>query len=135
MEPVGIVSIVLGVLTVCARGFLVVTPEATLRWLQRLIRSNSRMRTLGAFVVTLGVVMVWAGNSEDSGLASVLSFAGWAFVGTSTLLLMLFPGAYRAIAREFLPSDPGGRLVAWRLRGLIGVLVGSLFIYFGALAL
>ena len=34
MEPVGIVSIVLGVLVVCGRGFLVVEPGATLRWFQ-----------------------------------------------------------------------------------------------------
>ena len=79
--------------------------------------------------------MAWAGHSDDSGLAGVLSFVGWAFIAGSTLLLVLFPGAYRALARELLPSDPGGRLVGWRVRGLFGVIVGALFIYFGALAL
>ncbi len=104
MEPVGIVSVMLGVLLVCGRGFLVMAPGATLRWFQRLISSDGRMRTAGAFLVPLGAVMVWAGNSEDSVLAGVLSFFGWAFVAGSTFLLVLFPGAYRALAREFLPS-------------------------------
>ena len=135
MEAVGIVSIAVGVLVVCGRGFLVMAPGATLRWFQRLISSNGRTRVFGAFLVPLGTVMVWVGNSEDSGLAGVLSFVGWAFVAGSTLLLVLFPGAYRAVAREFLPSDPCGRLVGCRIRGLVGVAVGALFVYFGALAL
>ena len=135
VNAVGLVSIVLGVLVVCGRGFLVVAPGATLRWFQRLISSDGRMRTAGAFLVPLGAVMVWAGNSEDSGLAGVLLFVGLAFVAGTTLLLVLFPGAYRALAREFLPSDPSGRLVGWRIRGLVGVAVGVLLIYFGELAL
>ncbi len=135
MNAVGIVSIVLGVLVVFGRGFLALAPGATLRWFQRLISSDGRMRTAGTFFVALGAVLVWAGSSEDSALAGVLSVVGWAFVAGSTLLLVLFPGAYRALASEFLPSDPSGRLVGWRVRGLVGVTVGVLFIYFGVLAL
>ena len=135
MEPVGIVSIGLGVLVVCGRGFLVLAPGPTLRWFQRLISSDGRTRIAGAFLGSLGALMAWVGHSDDSDLAGVLSFVGWVFVAGSTLLLVLFPGAYRALAREFLPSDPSGRLVGWRIKGLIGVIVGALFIYFGALAL
>ena len=42
---------------------------------------------------------------------------------------------YRALAAKFLPSEPSGRLVGWRIRGLVGVIVGVLLIYFGMLAL
>ena len=135
VNTVGIVSIVLGTLVVCGRGLLFVAPVATLRWFERLISSDGRMRTAGAFFVLLGAVMAWAGNSEDSGLAGVLLFLGLAFIAASTLLLVLFPGAYRALASQFLPSEPSGRLVGWRIRGLVGAIVGVLLIYFGVLAL
>ncbi len=135
MSAVGIVTIALGVLGVCGRGPLLVAPAATLRWFKETVASNGRSRTLGAFLVTLGAVMAWAGASEDSGLATFLTVFGWGFLGTSVLVLVLFPGIYRAIANPFLPSDTSGSLFFWRFRGLAGTLVGVLIIYFGVLAL
>ena len=73
--------------------------------------------------------------SEPSGLATVLSGVGWAVVGISTLALVLFPAAYRAIAEAVLPSTADADLIGWRLVGLLGVSIGGLLIYFGALAL
>ncbi len=67
MSSVGIVAITLGVLVVCGRGTLLVAPAATLRWFKETIASNGRLRTLGAFLVTLGAAMAWAGASEDRG--------------------------------------------------------------------
>ncbi len=135
MSAVGIVTIALGVLVVCGRGTLLVTPAATLRWFKETVASNGRLRTLGAFLVTLGAAMAWAGASEDSGLATFLTVFGWAFVGYSALVLVLVPGVYRAMANPFLPSDTSGSLFLWRFRGLAGALAGVLIIYFGALAL
>ncbi len=135
MSAVGIVTIALGVLVVGARTTLLVAPGATLRWFKETIASNGRLRTLGAFLLTLGAVMAWAGASEDSGLATFLRVFGWGFLGYSTLVLVLFPGIYRAMAKAFLPSDTSGSLSLWRFRGLAGTLVGVLLIYFGALAL
>ena len=134
MNPVGIVGIFLGLLVVGGRGSLLVAPEATLRWFKGLIATNGRLRLLGGFMVTLGAAMVWAGSPEDSILAGILTIFGWAGVGMSALLLLLFPGVYRAIATPFLPSDTSN-LFLWRFAGLMGVIVGALFIYFGALAL
>ncbi len=134
MSAVGIVTIALGVLMMCGRVPLLVAPEATLRWFKETIASNGRLRTLGAFPVTLGAAMVWAGASEDSGLGTFLTVFGWGFLGASALLV-LFPGVYRAMANRFLPSDTSGSLFLWRFRGLAGTLVGMLVIYFGALAL
>lgn len=72
MSAVGIVSIAVGVVTVCGRIPLVVAPAATLRWFKGMIMTNGRIRVLGAFVLLLGATMVWAGASEDSGLAAIL---------------------------------------------------------------
>ena len=135
MSAVGIVTIALGVIVVCGRGTLLVAPASTVRWFKETIASNGRLRTLGAFLVPLGAAMAWAGPSEDSGLATFLTVFGWGVLGASTLVLVLFPGIYRAIATPFLPSDASGSLFLWRFRGLAGTLVGVVIIYFGALAL
>ncbi len=134
MSAVGIVTITLGVLVVFSRGALLITPEATLRWFKETISSNSRLRAFGAFMMTLGAAMAWAGASEDSVLATFLTVLGWGILAVSALLLVLFPGVYRAIANPFMPSDTGS-LFLWRFAGLAGTLVGVLIIYFGVLAL
>ncbi len=134
MSAVGIVTIALGVLVVCGRGALLVAPEAALGWFKETIASNGRLRTLGAFLMTLGAAMVWASASEDSGLGTFLTIFGWGMLGVSALLLVLFPGVYRAIANPFMPSDTSG-LFLWRFAGLAGTVVGVLIIYFGVLAL
>jgi hypothetical protein len=81
--------------------------------------------------------MVWAGASEHSGLATVLSLVGWVVVGISALALLLFPGIYRAIAEAILPfaADADADLIGWRILGLLGVSIGGLLIYYGAVAL
>ena len=134
MTAVGIVTITLGVLVVCGRGGLLVAPEATLGWFKETIASNARLRTLGAFLMALGAAMVWASASEDSGLGTFLTIFGWGILGISALLLVLFPGVYRAIANPFMPSDTSGFFL-WRFAGLVGTLIGVLIIYFGVLAL
>jgi uncharacterized protein YjeT (DUF2065 family) len=99
------------------------------------IGTNGRTRALGAVALTLGASMAWAGASEHSGLATILSVGGWAIVGSSTLALVLFPAGYREIAQAVLPTSTDADLTGWRILGLIGVAIGGLLIYFGALAL
>ena len=136
MSEVGVVSIVIGVIMVCSRGSLLVAPAATLRWFEGVIATNGRIRALGACALILGASMAWAGASEHGGLAAILSVVGWAIVGISTLTLVLFPGAYRAIAKAMLPTtDEDTDLTGWRFLGLLGTVIGGLLIYFGALAL
>ena len=89
---------------------------------------------LGAFVMALGGAMVWAGTSEDSGLATFLTVSGWVVLVSSALVLVLFPGVYRAIANPFMPSDTSNFFL-WRCAGLASVPVGVFIIYFGVLAL
>jgi len=135
MSAVGIVTIALGVLGVCEGGGPLVAPEAYFGWLKETIASNARIRMLGAFFMALGGAMVWAGTSEDSGLATFLTVLGWVMLVISALVLVLFPGVYHTIANPFMPSDTSGSLFLWRVRGLAGILAGVLIIYFGVLAL
>jgi len=137
VSEVGVVSIVVGVVVVCGRGALLVAPAASLHWFEGVIATNRGTRALGTFVLTLGAAMVWAGASEQSGLATVLSVVGWVVVGIGALALVLFPGVYRAIAEAVLPSaaDADADLIGWRVVGLLGVSIGGLLIYYGAVAL
>ena len=134
MSAVGIVTIALGVLGVCEGGGPLVAPEAYFGWLKETIASNARIRMLGAFVMALGGAMVWAGTSEDSGLATFLTVLGWVMLVISALVLVLFPGVYRTIANPFMPSDTSNFFL-WRCAGLASVPVGVFIIYFGVLAL
>lgn len=135
MSAVGIVSIAVGALGICSRGPLVVAPAASLRWFEKLISTNGRVRVLGAVMLPLGVAMIWAGSTEDSGLAGLLFMVGLGIVTVCALWLLPFPDAYRALANEILPSDRSGSLIGWRIVGLAVVFAGALLIYFGALAL
>ena len=143
MSAVGIVSISVGVLGVFFGGSSLVAPAALLSWFKGTIRTNGRIRIFGAFWLSLGAAMIWAGASEEgsfdvnqqSTLAFILSLIGWAWVVVMTPALMLFPGFYRGLTNAFLPSDPSGSLSGWRLLGLVRVVISVPFIYFGALAL
>ena len=135
MSPVGIVSIALGLLVVCTRGPLLVAPAATLRWFRGVIETSSGIRMLGAILLILGAAMIWAGATEGSTLASVLTIWGWAIVAIATLALLIFPGVYREIAIALLPTDEEESLAGWRLIGTLGSTIGLVLIYFGALAL
>ena len=135
MTAVGVVSIGVGVLALCGRLATIVAPAANLRGFKRLIRTNGRMRVVGVVAVTLGATMVWAGASEESTLASVLSVVGWAIVVAGTLAGVVFPSAYRALVNKTLPSDASASLTLLRIRGLLGIIASVLLIYFGARAL
>lgn len=135
MNGVGITSIVLGVLVVCGRLPLIVAPARTIRWFLHLVSSDSRLRVLGACFLPLGLAMVWVGNPTDGDLATVVMFVGVWIVGASLLLLIVFPSAYRSLVERFLPQEPEGRLIGWRIAGLVGVAIGAIFIYAGVLAL
>ncbi len=135
MSGVGIVCIVFGTLSVGARLPQVVAPRQNLRWLRRLVSSDSRIRVLGAAFLPLGAAMVWVGYPADGDLAGVVMFFGLWILGGSLLLLIPFPAAYRSLVEGFTPEEPEGNLIGWRLLGLAGVAIGVIFIYAGVLAL
>ncbi len=134
MSAVGIVSIVLGLLIAISRGFLVVFPGATLRWFEDRIQTESRTRLFGICMLPLPGIMIWAGASEDSGLAGFMLILGLFILAVSPWLV-LFPRSYMDFCGAFVPPDPSSNLMGWRMIGLLGVGVGAVFIYFGWLAL
>ena len=124
----------MGLLVICGRGPLVVAPAAVLRRRAALIETNTRTRILGIFVLILSAAMVGAGTTGDSTLALILTL--WGSLGLVVgLLVTVFPGPFRDLARAFLPSDEGGLLPGWRMVGVLNIVAGFLLIYFGALAL
>jgi len=135
MSHVGIVSIVVGVFAVIARGQLLVAPAFTVRTFKRAIETDGGIRAFGAVLLVLGAAMAWAGASEHSLLARVLFWFGWLTLAGTTPVLMLFPKFYRSLAALFLPPDDAASFTGLRVVGLLGVAVGGVLIYFGALAL
>ena len=134
MSVVGIVTIAFGLLVVCTRGPLAVALAATLRRFRGLIATNRPTRILGAVVLILGAAMVWAGTTEDSSFASLLMVVGL-WIGAAGALLVILPGGYRGLVRFFLPDVAKGRLLGWRLLGVLGTSIGLLVIYIGVRAL
>ena len=135
MSAVGVASIAMGILILCARGPFLVAPVAALRFTESLIETNTRIRILGGIVLPLGVLMVWAGTAEHSILARVLVIWGWANAGIGLLALLLFPDLYRVLVTAFLPVTRQESFAGWRFIGFIGVAIGVLMIYGGVEAL
>ncbi len=134
MSAVGVATIAFGLLVVCTRGPLAVAPEATLRRLRGLTATNRPTRILGVIVLILGAAMVWAGTTEDSSFASLLMVVGL-WIGTAGAFLAILPRAYRGLVRFFLPEVATGRLLGWRLIGILGTSIGLLVIFIGVRAL
>ena len=127
MSSVGIICLVLGSLIVITRGFIVVAPATTLRWFKEMISTEVRVRTLGLFALAMPALLIWAGVSEDTVLAQVLLIFGLFFLLVIIPWLLFFPRSYMELVGALIPSD----LMAWRLLGLMGVVVGLVLIYFG----
>ena len=136
-------ELAVGVFGVCYGGFVFVAPTALLHWFKGTATTNGRIRTFGAFMLGVAMILIWAGASEEgsfdlngqSTLAFILSLIGWVWVVVMTTGLVLFPGFYRAIIHTFVPSELSGSLIGWRLLGLVRIAISAPFVYFGALAL
>lgn len=134
MSVVGIVSLAFGLLIVVSRGLLVLFPAATLRWVEDRIDTESRTRSFGLYTLPVPGLMIWAGASEDSGLAGVLLIFGL-FILAGIPWLVFFPRSYMEFCGAFVPPNASSNLMGWRMLGLLGVVFGTVFIYFGWLAL
>ncbi len=101
---------------------------------QGLIETNKTTRTFAAFLLIVSAAVVWAGTTDDTTLAVILRL--WGLLGlVRAPLMMIFPGPWREFIGAFLPAAGETRLPGWRLIGTLNVIVGSLLVYFGVLAL
>ena len=129
---VGFVSIAFGTILVLSRGAMLVAPGATSGWFRHVIGTTRRTRIFGACVVlVLAAPMVWAGASEDTGIATLLFVLGIFIVAVTIPMLVVFPRAYMDLAAMFLPAEDDSDFVGWRLLGLVGVVIGGAFILAG----
>ncbi len=135
MSVVGVTTIVFGIIVLCTRGPLLIAPAAALRLLRRLIKTDGRIRTMGIVVLPLCPSMLWAGSTDESGLAMLLSFLGWLLLIVALPILLVFPSAYRAIIGGLLPDEESTDFYGWRVLGFVGGVIGVALIYFGVLAL
>jgi len=134
MGVVGIVTIVSGLLIVCTRGPLAVAPAATLRCARGLVATDRPTRILGVITLVLAAAMVWAGATEDSSFASLVFVVGL-WVAAAGMFLVFLPGGYRGVVRFLLPEVVTGRLLGWRLLGVLGTSIGLALIVVGVRAL
>ena len=132
MNMTGIVSIVFGVMIVCTRAPLVFAPASALGWFKAIVESNRGIRLMVSAMLPLGLMMMWAGASESSGLAGVLFIIG-CFISVALVLIFMFPTGYGMFALAVLPAtESESAFVGWRVVGLVAICIGGLFIYAGA---
>jgi hypothetical protein len=131
MSSAGIVCIIFGFLIVIYCGLIVVAPAITLRWNKDMISTETRVRTLGLYALVLPALLIWAGASEDSGLANVLLIIGLFYLLVAIPWLVFFPRSYMEFANPLLPSN----LMVWRVLGLLSAIVGLVLVRIGLSAL
>lgn len=135
MSIAGAVATSLGILIICSRAPLLLFPALGLRWFREAIKTEGRTRLLGAIVVLIALPMIWSGVSESTGLSAALSIFGVFFIVVAIPALVLFPKTYMNIAEWILPGGSSNNLWAWRIVGLIGVIIGIAVLRIGLTAL
>ncbi len=135
MSLVAVMSIVFGLVVVLTRGSMLFVPATTLRWTNWALADERRRQRCGAALMAMGALMIWAGWRQTSLLATVLLVFGIGVVLFAAVGLLLFPGGFRSLSATLEPDDPIGTLMGWRIMGLGGLVIGGLFVYFGALSL
>ena len=134
MSAVGISAIALGLFVIASRAPLALAPASALRWFRKLIRNNGSTRGLGAVLLGLCGSLAWAGSTELTALAAILSLLGWFGLAISEAVLA-FPSAYRELADMILPAVEEQRLRGWQTLGAVVACTGFIWIYVGIRAL
>ena len=130
MDPVSILYVLLGILIIAGRGPLVFAPRASLRFIDRLISSDTRLRAVALFLALLAVPLVVFPGGEGVA-AGFLRALGWLFAAT-TLWLLAAPDSYRRLARGvigYFERSVDEAIV--RIIGLVAVAIGVALIYVG----
>lgn len=133
MEPLSVICIVLGIAIIVSRGPLILAPDATLDAYRGLIASNTRVRVIGLFLLTLGGPTIALTRGGEGG-AQILGLFGW-LLTVGGLMLELFPSAYRRLgtsALDFTSTSIDSAIV--RVLGAIAVGIGGVLVYAGLFA-
>ena len=130
VDPLSILCVLIGTLIVAARSPMILAPMATLRFFNRILSTDARIRGITILGTPLVVALIALPLGEGE-MAGVLRFFGcvWA---AATLWLLAAPGSYRRLARgvlDFLESSVDEAIV--RMIGVVSVAIGIALIYFG----
>ncbi len=129
MEPVSVLSVLIGILIIVTRGPMVFAPTATLRVLRKLVSTDRRVRGLALAVAPLALALV-ALPLGEGGLAAILRIFGWLW-GSAAIWLLVTPGSYRSVVRVVLDFFERSGETTVRAMGIVAVGLGVALIYFG----
>ncbi len=126
MTNLAIVSIVIGILAIVLRSPLIFAPDATTDFFKKLIANTTRIRIMGLCLAVLAPTLIVTAWGSDQIAAKVLLVLGcvWAL---AVVFLLIFPSAYKLVAEFFIDMDSS----ILRGIGVLGVIVGAIFIYLG----
>ena len=130
MDPPSILCILVGILIIASRGPLIFAPSATLRFYDRLIATDARIRAIAIVIAPLTLALVALPLGEGS-TARILHALGWLFAA-ATLWLLAAPGSYRRLARRMLGYfESSVDETILRTFGVVATAIGVAFLYVG----
>lgn len=130
MDALSILCVVLGSLMIASRGPMIFAPAATLRFIDRLLSTDARIRGVAVALAPMAAALVALPLGEGKA-AAILRVLGWIWVA-AVLWLLVAPSSYRRFAGRVLgyfENSVDERIV--RLIGVVAVAIGAALIYFG----
>ena len=126
MSAVSVMSIIFGIIIIVGRAPLVVAPEATLRFVRRIINSKGSLRIVGVFTGVLGLALIASAWGADQVIALILYWLGW-LIFCAALAELIFTAFVQKIAISIWSMSNSTA----RILGLVAVVLGAFFIYLG----
>ena len=130
MDPLSILCVLIGTLIIAGRGPMIFAPTTTLRFFNRLLSTNARIRGIGVVLALLAAATI-ALPLGDGEVAGILGVLGRLWVAAS-LWLLVAPSSYRRFAGgviSYFESSVDEAVV--RMIGVVAVAIGVALIYFG----
>ncbi len=134
MDPLSGLCVLIGTLIIAGRGPMIFAPTATLRFFNRLLSTDARIRGSGVVLAPLAVATIALPPGEGE-VAGILRVLGWLWAAAS-LWLLVAPSSYRRFAGGVLgyfESSVDEAVI--RMLGVVAVAIGVALIYFGVYVL
>ena len=129
MDPLSALSVLIGALIVVTRGPMIFAPATTLRFYNKLISTNARIRGVTVVIAPLVVALIGLPLGEGQ-VAGILRILGWVWAA-AVVWLLAAPDSYRQFAGVFLDILESSDDAIVRMVGVVAVALGVALIYFG----
>ncbi len=126
MTNLAIISIVFGSVIIVGRAPLIFVPEASLRFIQKLVDDEKRIRIMGIFVSLLSLAMIAGAWGADEPAAAIIKVLGW-ILAFGAAVELLVPSAVCGFAGMIWNMSVSSA----RVIGVISVAGGAFFISLG----